>query len=192
MRHFGERQRFLLGENFENGFQRAVAARAMKAQLVAGGARFREPAIRREQTGERAHRIADALRIDHVAERFSNRVRVADTAVRQRMHRARERVGAEVIAQHRLAAVDRQHQIFDFGGGERRHVNHFKSRRRLAQQPMGPGHVPGGENEPVSAGGQRLHQLADRRAKARKAFKCAKFQHFVEQEGGRPPAVSGA
>ena len=48
LRDFGQRQPFLFAENFEDGLQRAVAARAVQAQLVAEAALPGEPAARRQ------------------------------------------------------------------------------------------------------------------------------------------------
>ena len=59
LRDFGQRQPFLFAQNLENGLERAVAARAVQAQLVAEAAVLGEPALGRQQRGQRADRVAD-------------------------------------------------------------------------------------------------------------------------------------
>jgi hypothetical protein len=47
LRDLGERQRLVLGEDLEDGLERAVASRPMQAELVAVAAPRRERAIGR-------------------------------------------------------------------------------------------------------------------------------------------------
>ena len=58
----GERQRFLFCEHLEDGFQRAVAARAVQAELVRELAGVGELTAGREQRRQRADRIGGAAR----------------------------------------------------------------------------------------------------------------------------------
>src|SRR6266540_266263 len=53
-------------------------------------------------------------------------------------------------------------------------------------------HVARRQNETVVAGAKGLQEVAQRGPKARKAFKRAEFQHFVEQEGRRFVAAAGS
>src|SRR4029079_1677581 len=62
LRDLGERQRLLLGEYLEDGLERAVAAGAVQAQLVAEAARLRELPAGREQRSQGADRVGVAAR----------------------------------------------------------------------------------------------------------------------------------
>ena len=95
-RDLGQRERLFLRQHVEDGLERAVAARAMQAQLVAEAAALRELCARREQRGQRADRIGGAAR-RHARSRFrrwrarrpDGRRRAPGPAARARRARAR-------------------------------------------------------------------------------------------------------
>ena len=76
----GEGERFLLGKHVEDCLQRAVAARAVEAQLVTEAARVRQGASRRQQRSQRAHRIVSTARV-HDRRHLRNQSRVCRAAV---------------------------------------------------------------------------------------------------------------
>src|SRR5262245_65593036 len=56
-RNLGERQAFFFRENFENGLERAVAARAMQAQFVCVAAGLAQASLGCYDSGERTSRV---------------------------------------------------------------------------------------------------------------------------------------
>src|SRR6516165_9903735 len=68
LRNFREIERLDFGEDTEDGFERAIAARAMQTELVAFSAERGEPAVRRELRGERGDGIGRGPELRHRAE----------------------------------------------------------------------------------------------------------------------------
>ena len=106
-------------------------------------------------------------------------MRVPGVAVRERVDGAGHVCGidADRVRLKRLA---------QFGVIERRHVNHFEPRRRLAQQPQRAAHVPAREHEPVAARDDGAEQIPHDVAQAREVLERAELEHLVDQERGRP------
>jgi hypothetical protein len=73
-------------------------------------------------------------------------------------------------------------------------VDDFETRRGVAQEAMGARHITRRQDETIRTRGERLQELRERRPETGKAFKCAEFQHFIEQKRrgsarGRPGLV---
>ena len=66
--------------------------------------------------------------------------------------------------------------------GDRRHVNHFKARRSIAQQPKRARRVAAGQDETVAAGAEAVHEVVEHPPQAREALEGPQLQELVEQE----------
>jgi len=138
LRNLRQVLRFVVREDAEDGLERAVAARAMQAELVALAAAGGQSAVRRTQGREGRNRIGRT----HRRQRLDQQVRVTRAAARQR----RNDVGVRRRAVA-AAAVEAPGEGLHLGRGEAGHVHDLEPRRRIAQEPMRPHGEAGGDGE---------------------------------------------
>ena len=81
-----------------------------------------------------------------------------------------------------VAAVTRARHGLDLAEFQRRHVNHLKPRRRIAQQPMGARSETRGEHEAIRARAEPRHEIPLHVTEAGKVLERAQVLEFVEQE----------
>ena len=106
LRDLGERERLVVGEDVEDGLERAVAARAVQPQLVAEAAPVVERAV--AATSAPSSALIGSAVPPSCAMRIADRAHVGGAAVGQRLHGAAEVVA--IVGRHLLVAVEGRRQ----------------------------------------------------------------------------------